>query len=179
MASSSDAHYQGGRHGRRNFQAPDTQNLKFYKGTQPSSPSVNQGTAVQPVHRSECGRPAVNGRPGMIPVLEKTIHWKYLLFGANLVTTLQIVNMSSVVVFSNFTRGPAEIWDLAINNHDVQAKTKITQSVIADAPTSFYISKKIQKMALLHILKFVTKNDYFFTVGHHIYKKRFLTLFLC
>ena len=125
MASSSDYHYHGGRHGRRTFQAPVIQNLKFYKGTQPSSPSVNQGTAVQPVHRSECGRPPVNGRPGMIPVLEKTIHWKYLLFGANLVTTLQIVNISSVVVFSNFTRGPAEIWDIRINNHDVQGRTGV------------------------------------------------------
>ena len=61
----------------------------------------------------------------------------------------------------------------------VYYKIKNHASVIADAPTSFYISKKMHKMALLHILKFVTQNDSFFTDGHHIYKKRFLTLCLC
>ena len=59
-------------------------------------------------------------------------------------------------------------------------------SVIADAPTSFYISKKIQKMALLHILKFVTKMtiflllDIIFTKNdfwHYVYAK-FHTFFV-
>ena len=69
MAPSSDIHYHGGRHGRRTSQLPVTQNLKFYKGARPSSPSVDQGTAVQPVRRSGRGRPAVHGRPGMAPAL--------------------------------------------------------------------------------------------------------------